>query len=403
MRPWIECALPLWCTRPKPVVKEDPVRLFPLAGWVTALSGPPNDPKTYKHGLGMIFACRPDGAYSHAFACDNSFHIFAYGQDISHAAGTGEKEPDAYQTMSHNAILVDGLGQTQGRQNLRWFGRILAFAQKGDVTYWCGDATMCYPHTPHRVRTYWGSIGKVYDQRDLSYLTRVNRHVLFVRNKYFVILDDLASDRLSTWTWLYHALRGDNAKLDPITGSFEYTIGGVRVYVTQLFGANGLDVSDRKGLEGLKNPLTGEDYTEYLSRVPADSRFVAEHNIWLTTRQKQSVWRFTTVIYPVAPGGQTPKIERLDGLTIRITAGDNVDVISFDPKTKYPANIIVDLPTDRRHRIPPARATHHVNAAIATRSYRLVQAQQFAQHATRTPELQGGRAGGANRRHSHHA
>lgn len=343
MRPWIECALPLWREAPSPVVAEDPVRLFPLAGWVTALSGSPSDPDTYRKGIGMVFACRPDGAYSHAFACDNSFHIFAYGQDISHAAGTGEKEPYAYHTMSHNAILVDGLGQTQGRQSVPRFGRLLAFGHKDGVVYWCGDATLSYPRIKHRVRTYWGEIGEVYDQRDLAHVTRVNRHVLFVRNKYFVILDDLAAEEPAQWTWLYHARDSKQADLDREKGAFRYRIGDVDVHVVHLRGRPQLDVEDRLGLEGLVNPLTGEDYRQAIEKIPAAERIVARHNLWVTTRDKQRAWRFLTVIYPVRPGAPAPRIEGLDDLTLSVQAGKNVDVISFDARTAHPANILVDL------------------------------------------------------------
>lgn len=342
MRPWIECTLPLWRDRPEPMVAEDPVRLFPIAGWVTALSGAPSDPDTYQRGVGMVFACRSMGAYSHAFACDNSFHIFAYGHDISHAAGTGEKEPHAYSTMSHNAILVDGMGQTQGRQNMPRFGRIVAFGQAPGAVYWCGDATMSYPHTKHRVQTYWGSIGEVYDQRDLSYVTRVNRHVLFVRNKYFVILDDLAASQPARWTWLYHVETSKRARLDEQTGSFEYTIGNVPVHVTHLLGAGAMEVEDRQELDGLVNPLTGEDYREDIQKVGESSRYIARHNLWLTTKDKHPTWRFLSVIYPVPPGGDAPVIERMNDLTIRVTAGQQQDIISFDRSAKH-ADIVVDL------------------------------------------------------------
>ena len=343
MRPWIECALPASHPRPEPVVHEDPVRLFPLAGWVTALSGPPSDPDTYKHGVGMIFACRPVGAYSHAFACDNSFHIFAYGQDISHAAGSGDYEPHAFHTMSHNGILADGLGQAQGRQGIPQFGRIIAFGRRGDVTYWCGDATLCYPHEPARPRGFWGRLADVYSQRDLSYLTRVNRHVLFLRGKYFVILDDLAAAKPAQWTWLYHVLTCRSFDLETSSGSFRYVIGDVPVYVTHLLGAGQLEVQDLQGPDGFRNPLTGEDYTDQHGAAPANRRFVAAHNLWLTTRDKHAAWRFLSVVYPTRPGEAAPKIERLDHLTVRVTAGDQVDVISFDGNTSRPADIIVDL------------------------------------------------------------
>jgi len=344
-RPWIECALPLWRSKPAPVVAEEAVRLFPRAGWVMALSGPPSDPQTYNRGVGMIFACRPRGAYSHAFACDNSFHLFGYGQDLSHAAGSGGYEPHAFHTMSHNTILVDGLGQAQpdGRQAIPYFGRILAFGRSGEAVYWCGDATLSYPRHKFRPSLWWGKLSKIYEQRDLSYLRRVNRHVLFLRKKYFVILDDLAAAQPARWSWLYHVLESQSIQIDKETGSLAYTIGDVKMHVKHLLGAGRLDVQDLQGKAGFRNPLTGEDYTNEFGRARPERTMIAEHNLWVTTRDKHATWRFLTVLYPVGPDMPEPTIERLDDLTIRVAAGDEVDVISFDASTPHPANVVVDL------------------------------------------------------------
>jgi hypothetical protein len=202
---------------------------------------------------------------------------------------------------------------------------------------------MAYPHAPARPGSWWGRIGEVYSQRDLSYLTRVNRHILFVRGKYFVVLDDLAAARPSQWTWLYHVLSTDSFDLDKTSGSLRYVIGDVPVHVTQLLGSGSLDVQDLQGDGGFKNPLTGEDYKDQHGAAAPERRFVAAHNLWLTTKDKHAAWRFLSVIYPVQPGADAPKIEQIDDLTIRVTAGKQVDVISFDGRTKQPADIIVDL------------------------------------------------------------
>ncbi|HUW81303.1 MAG TPA: DUF4962 domain-containing protein [Phycisphaerae bacterium] len=347
MRPWIECALPLWREAPAPSVEEPGVQLFGRAGWVMAHSGPPSDPDTYRRGVGMIFPCRPVGAYSHAFNCDNSFHIFGYGQDLSHAAGSSDYEPHAFHAMSHNTILVDGLGQAQpgGLQEVPYYSRIIAFAAPNDsVAYWCGDATLAYPRRPFQPRHWWGRLSEVYQKRDLSYVRRVNRHVLFVRRKYFVILDDLAADRPARWSWLYHILPDGSLELDRTTGSFRYNVGGVGVHVAHLLGAGQLDVQDLRGADGFRNPLTGEDYAEDFGRGRRERPFVAEHNLWLTTREAHRTWRFLAVVYPVPQGGKAPAIQRLDELTVRVTAGDEVDVISFGPASAQPATINVDLP-----------------------------------------------------------
>ena len=247
--------------------------------------------------------------------------------------------------MSHNTILVDGLGQATPRslQDIPWHARLAAFGKSDDVVYWCADATLCYPRRRFRPAGWWGKLSDVYEKRDLSHVKRVNRHVLYLRKKYFVVMDDLEAERPAQWTWLYHVLEADGMKIDGTTGSFEYSVGGVQVAVAHLAGRGSLDADDRRGLDGHRNPMTGEDYVEDRGRAQRSREMVAEHNIWLTTRGKHSQWRFVAVIYPVPPGGPRPVIERLDDLTVRVEAGGEVDVISFDPQTKHPANVTVDL------------------------------------------------------------
>lgn len=346
-RPWIEATLPLWRTLPEPVQQDKPVRLFPEDGWVMALSGSPINPATYQEGTGMIFAARPRGGYSHSFACDNSFHWFAFGHDLSHAAGTSDYEPYAYCSMSHNTILVDGLGQAQPRdlQRQPWFARIAAFKQQDNLVYWCGDATNAYPKAPFRAGDWWGKLAPVYEQRQLPALKRVQRHVLFVDNRYFVLLDDLEAESPAQWTWLYHILDEDGFSLDETSGSFEYQMGDVHAKVVQLLGAGELGVEDLRGLKGLTNPLTGEDYREDRGKARGERSLIAEHNLWLTTREKHARWQFLTVLFPWRKDDAPPNIERIDNLSLRVTQGGEEEVISFSGAAD--ADVAVDLPALR--------------------------------------------------------
>ncbi|MBT4139481.1 MAG: DUF4962 domain-containing protein [Candidatus Latescibacteria bacterium] len=348
-RPWIECALPLWREHPTPVVEENHVRAFPRSGWVMTMSGPPNDPTTYNNGLGMVFAARPRGGYSHSLACDNSFHIFGYGHDLSHAGGaTPYGDACSYHSMSHNTILVDGLGQFQGRsdQAAQVIARLIAFEKSGDITYWCGDATLAYPRKPGEVKHWWGGLDDIYKERDARHLTRFNRHVLFVRNKYFVILDDLEASKPTAFTWLYHIKPEGPFNLNAHSGSFTYQIDSVKVDVVHLLGAGQLDIHDMQGNEGLKNPLTGEDYTEDWKSREGDAPFDVAHNLFMTNKEPQKKWRFLSVILPTPPDDNSEyKIERLDNLTIKVTAFGQTDIISFDPNTKHNATVTIDLPT----------------------------------------------------------
>ncbi len=348
-RPWIECTLPLWREKPTPIVEENHVRAFPRSGWVMAMSGPPNDPNTYQNGLGIIFAARPRGGYSHSLACDNSFHIFGYGHDLSHAGGaTPYGDACSYHSMSHNTILVDGLGQFQGRsaQSAPVIARLIAFQQSDTVTYWCGDATLAYPRTPGEVKHWWGGLDDIYKTRDVSHLTRFNRHVLFVRNKYFVMLDDLEATKPTQFTWLYHIQPEGPFNLNAHSGSFTYQLDSVKVDVVHLLGTGQLDIHDMQGADGLKNPLTGEDYTSDWKKREGDKPFTVAHSLFVTNKKPQTHWRFLSVILPAPLGTSTqPKIERLDDLTIKVTAFGQTDIISFDPNNKHNATIAIDLPT----------------------------------------------------------
>jgi len=118
------------------------------------------------------------------------------------------------------------------------------------------------------------------------------------------------------------------------------------VEITHLLGAGQLDIQDMLGAQGFINPLTGEDYTEDRGRAREDREMIAEHNLYLTTRTPQAHWRFLCVIVPVPPGQADTerKVERLDDLTVRVTAFGGTDIISFDPDTSHPAAIRIDLP-----------------------------------------------------------
>lgn len=350
-RAWIEASLPLWRETPTPTHDEPHVRAFPRSGWVMAMSGPPADPDTYEKGLGIVFCARPRGAYSHSFGSDNSFHIFGYGQDLSHAAGDGGYEPHAYHTMSHNSVLVDGLGQFQGRgaPDVPYAARIIAFSEGNGYAYWCGDATLAYPRRPAEVKHWWGILDDLYTERDARHLTRFNRHVLFVRDRYFVILDDLAAAKPTRFSWLYHVLPDHAFALDAESGSFTYDVEDVTVHVRHLLGGGRVDVVDQQGDDGFVNPLTGEDYTNAYGRARPPRRLIAAHNVYVTNRKPAETWRFLSVIAPVPPGSgaDSPAVEMIGDLTLRVTFFGDTDVISFDP-SNTDADIVVDLPAISR-------------------------------------------------------
>jgi len=342
-RLWSEIVLPAAYEQPAPVPEADPVGLFQLGGWVMAGTKPPSLRECYDTSTGMIFQSSL-GAYSHAFANENSFHIYAYGEDVSYAAGTSEYEPHAFHSMTHNTILVDGLGQLQPRPpEMPRVGYIRAFQRGDGYLYWAGDATNAYPkHPVERPGDWWGTLEPIYSERDCSHLVRFIRHVVFLRGKYYIIFDDLACTKPAQYTWLYHILPHDPIRVDRESWTIDYSVGNVPVRIVHAAHRDGLELIDMQGDDGFRNPLTGEDYTDKLGRHPTGVRkkeHIAGHNLYLSNSEKSAEFHFLSVIAPVKPGGTFPEIERIDDRTVKIDG----DVVCFDPSSKRKADIVIDV------------------------------------------------------------
>ncbi|MHC4192182.1 MAG: DUF4962 domain-containing protein [Planctomycetota bacterium] len=338
-RPWIEYVLPAYYDEPQPEPENDTVDLFPIAGWVMAATGPPSLRSTYENGLGIIFQCRPRGGYGHSFNSDGSFQLHAYGQMLNHGGGSSaNRDAYAYHTMSHNTILVDGLGQAQpsAGQLYPTYGRIAAFSRGEDYVYCAGDATRCYPRAPGKYSRWSLPLDDVYQKRALPYLEHFIRHVLFLRGRYFVIYDDLSCSQPATYTWLYHILPQEPFDFDESTFTIDYAVGDVKVRLQHLAHPERLSLDDRIGTEAFVNPSTGEDYRQWRR-----GDILCAHNLWISNTVPTQKWRFLTVIYPARSGEPVAAIERLDDFTVRVAE----EVISFDPDSPYArdADFVVDV------------------------------------------------------------
>ncbi|MHC4170590.1 MAG: heparinase II/III domain-containing protein, partial [Planctomycetota bacterium] len=337
-RPWIEYVLPAYYDKPGPEPESDAVAIFPVAGWAMAATGPPSLRSTFDNGLGLIFQCRPRGGYGHSFNSDGSFQFHAYGQMLNHGGGSSaNRDAFAYHTMSHNTILVDGLGQAQpsAGQLYPHYGRLAAFSRGEDYVYFAGDATGCYPRAPGKYSRWSLPLHQVYQERALPHLERFIRHVLFMRGRYFVIYDELSCSRPATYTWLYHILPQEPYRFDEGTFAVDYAVGNVDVRLRHLAHPEGLELDDRVGMEAFVNPLTGEDYSRWRR-----DEILCGHNLWVSNAEPARQWRFLAVIYPAQPGTTIPAIERLDDSTVRVAG----DVLSFDLDSPYAADasLVVD-------------------------------------------------------------
>lgn len=140
-----------------------------------------------KDDISLIMRSSPGGAWSHAFADQNSFYLQAFGEALAIPSGYRPFSGDPHhatwtrQTKSSNSILVNGEGQISRSRASQ--GRIAEAVFSDKLDYACGDATVAYG-------------GK---------LDKFLRHVLFMRPGYFILVDELTAPEASTFDWLLHA------------------------------------------------------------------------------------------------------------------------------------------------------------------------------------------------------
>lgn len=184
----MDTLLHLWRIQGRPaparvsVTALPPSRHFPDVGWVSMQSHWDDAGDTIMLG----FKSSPTGSVSHAFADQNAFVINAYGRAMAISTGVrdlyGSEHYERWtrDARSKNMVLVDGQGPV-GRDP-DGTARILRFASTGRCDLASGDASPAYRR----------------------HATRVLRHVLFADRRYFVMLDEVETDRPAQHQWLLH-------------------------------------------------------------------------------------------------------------------------------------------------------------------------------------------------------
>jgi hypothetical protein len=329
---------------PVPVDSPTGGRIFPVDGWVTSSSLPTNSRKGFEDGVGFILQARPYGCEGgHSHFNDLSFELWAYGANLTDAGAS--MTPYAKIPYCHYSLMVNGLGTVQpnGSPVVPYYSRFLAYKETEGYTYVAADGLNAYPRTNF---TPWGylmpaSFSQFHAGAPLAALEKVNRHILFMRKKYFVIYDDMASAQESTFTWLYHVLP-NTVTLDAGNAAFTYTVpnssgGNVKVQVVHITDPAALQVRHLTGLEVASNPITGENYYASGDNIHRASA------LWISNKSPIKQFHFLTVIYPSKPDSPMVQIQRLDDFTVKVINGSEEDVISFDGDTTQAATVIVDV------------------------------------------------------------
>lgn len=339
-RPWLDLLAKADWQPPEPQ-PERTRALFAEAGWVMVSNQPPSSRAAFQDAVGMIFQCRPRGGYSHSFRAENDFVWHAYGQALSAGGGnTAYPDPHARHSMSHNVILIDGVGQewTPRLPEHPFCGRLLLHREGEGFVHWVGDATRAYQTLPG--------------------LRRWHRHVVFVDDAWFAVFDDLAMQPdadPARFSWLFHVAPEVPLNLEP--AAIRYRIENVHARVALANRPESIHLVNRRGRDGFVNEITGEDMFEAAEKALADKgRSLPEdswmnHNIRATNREPARTWTFLAGLTAWREGQPEPQVEFPSENAIRVAIPDgNTRIVSFDPA--IPGDIHIDLSPVHAHAQP---------------------------------------------------
>jgi hypothetical protein len=201
------------------------------------------DPENH---IQFVMKSSPYGSISHSHGDQNAFCLAGFGEDLAIQSGyyvafnSTMHQNWRRQTVSKNAILINGKGQYAGKDKslaMQSTGKINIAEDRGDHIYMQGDATAAY-------------------QTLSPEITSVLRDVYFVNNEYFVIVDSIDADEPVEVNFLLHAnapmtlgdttfrYTGENAGF---YGQFLWSEAGVPT-LTQQTGFPDVDPSEIEGL-----------------------------------------------------------------------------------------------------------------------------------------------------------
>ena len=163
-------------------------RYFRDVGWVSlhsALGRPADD-------IHLTFKSSLYGSFSHSHADQNAFILNAYGEGLAIDSAYREFHNSPHhqgwtrQTLSKNALLIDGLGQKA--QSKASTGKITRYEETPRTAWTTGDATKAYSTLQPKDR-----------------VKRVTRDLVFIDSRYVVLRDRVVLATPGKLAWLLHA------------------------------------------------------------------------------------------------------------------------------------------------------------------------------------------------------
>ncbi len=212
-----------------------------------------------KKHVAFMFKSSPYGSVSHSHGDQNAFVLHAFGEPLAIQSGYyigfwSEMHVNwRRQTKSKNAILIDGIGQfanlikttkaeemngsakSQYDKLIAAKGRIEACENREDCVYMRGDATEAYLQT-------------------VPYLLENKRHVLYIDEKFFLIIDEISLSQEGSVQWLLHGLHEFQLSSNAFESlhnnvGFKVMFAGCDMQITQSNIFDGVDAKEAEGLD----------------------------------------------------------------------------------------------------------------------------------------------------------
>ena len=352
--------------------------LYPEDGFVVASSKSPSEFDCYTNGVGFSFKAPPRGNYgNHQVSDALSFDLWAYGAQITDGGGAS-LDDYGYHSEASPGLFVNGIGVAGtiagGRAPIGYTQTepidscIVNYAKSGtDFVYCAGDATALFTNSLHPLK---------------SIVTKVKRHILFPRSKYWVIYDEFAAAVPSTFAFRWHipwAFRydvSDNAlaretvftnhrigsnSLQMVSGGFTYVAGNyadagypnpprIPVHVQFANSSGSYGIFRAEGTKDLGLSKTGVIGTSSTNSTlnPFQNRTYATVNpdravgMWVTNKIPSQQWSLMTVIVPQQPGVPAPVFQRIDDSTIVVTYDGVTETNTFGTNYTGAATYMVD-------------------------------------------------------------
>ena len=362
---WEQLALRWHFRVPPPLVTNTQSKVYPEDGYALASTFSPSEYFAYTNGVGFALRASPRySAQGHNIPASLAPDMWAYGTQLTDGGGSGL---DAFSAEASGSpgLLVNGLGEGDvnigtlygNSQRTPFNASILNFTNSGtNFVYVCADGTPMF-------QTYYHPLSNL--------VTRVRRHMLFVRSRYWVIADEFNASSPATfmlrwqvpWVFQYRtnssALAnetafsgnryGSNSLVMLGTTGFTYTAGNYadsavpnppRVPVHVLFAnTNGsvgfFNSSGNAALTGATNAIatgnTNDTLNPFVAGGTTYSTFSPSRAVgmWITNTVTATNFLFVWAIVPVEPGKSAPTFQRLDNATLAVTYDGVTETNSF--------------------------------------------------------------------------